>query len=49
MNSPKIDLSELPDLDMPTGIFGSINNLQTSDQIIILMSYIFEIDPPDNP
>ena len=49
MNLPQIDLSELPDLELPTGIFGSIQDTQLSDSIIILMSYIFEIDPPASP
>ena len=49
MNTPRIDLSELPALELPTGIFGSIHDTQVSDAIIILMAYIFEIDPPDKP
>jgi hypothetical protein len=46
MSLPKIDLSELPDLDLPTGIFGSIQHTQADDSMVILMAYIFELDPP---
>ena len=50
MSEVKIELSELPDLEKPTGIFGSIGKTQAADDsIIILMAYIFEIDPPDGP
>ena len=50
MNQVEIDVSELPDLEQPTGIFGSIGKTQSSDDsVIILMAYIFEIDPPTGP
>ena len=48
MDLPRIELSELPDLEEPAGIFGSINNSQMDDSIFILMAYVFEIDPPAN-
>jgi hypothetical protein len=46
MDLPRIELSELPDLETPAGIFGSIDNTQMDDSIVILMAYVFEIDPP---
>ncbi|HEX7711011.1 MAG TPA: hypothetical protein VF418_08720 [Sphingomonadaceae bacterium] len=46
MSLPKIELSELPDLTQPIGIFGSIQHTQADDSMVILMSYIFEISPP---
>ena len=46
MNQPKIDLSELPDLKTPSGVFGSTDKCTMNDSIVILMAYIFEIDPP---
>ena len=46
VNLPQIELSELPDLEKPAGIFGSIDNARMDDSIIILMAYVFEIDPP---
>jgi hypothetical protein len=49
MTLPRIDISELPDLGTPTGMFGSIHDTQMEDAMIILMAYVFEIDPPAGP
>lgn len=51
MNLPKIDISSLPDLDMLTGIFGSLKHFDlalagSNDLIIVLMVYLYEIAPP---
>ncbi len=47
MNLPKIDLSQLPDLDTLTGIFGSGHALLagSDDRIVILMVYLYTISP----
>jgi hypothetical protein len=50
MNLPKIDISSLPELDVLTGIFGSIKHLDlglaaSNDLIIVLMVYIWELNP----
>jgi hypothetical protein len=49
MNLPKIDLSTLPDLDLLTGLFGSLADaarVQTSDDtIVILMTFLYELNP----
>lgn len=51
MKLPKIDLSALPDLDTLTGVFGSLLHpaqaVSSDDRIIILMSFIYEVLPPD--
>jgi hypothetical protein len=53
MNSPKIDLSALPDLDTLTGVFGSQINplqaLQSDDTIIVMMVYVYDIIISTNP
>ncbi len=50
MNLPKIELSTLPDLDMPTGVFGSLADgfqaTYSDDRIIDLMTFLYEIVPP---
>jgi hypothetical protein len=47
MNLPKLDISTLPDLDVLTGVFGTISPLaRQSDSIIILGTYIYETIPP---
>ncbi|MCX7864939.1 MAG: hypothetical protein N2423_07905 [Novosphingobium sp.] len=47
MNLPKLDLSNLPDLDTLTGIFGSLVDFarvqSSNDSIIILMTYLYEL------
>lgn len=52
MNLPKIDLSALPDLDSLTGVFGSLSDLgrvaSSDDTILILMTFLYEILPPQN-
>lgn len=47
MNLPKLDLSNLPDLDSLTGVFGSLVDsarVQSSnDSIVILMTFLYEL------
>ncbi len=47
MNLPKIDVSALPDLDMLTGVFGSLSSpaqgLQSDDTIIMIMTFIYDV------
>lgn len=48
MNLPKIDISSMPDLDVLTGIFGSIKHLDlglaaSNDLIIVLMVYLYDV------
>lgn len=48
MNLPKIDLSSLPDLDQLTGLFGSLvdaTRVQSDDSIVILMTFLYELNP----
>ena len=50
MNLPKIDISALPDLDVLTGVFGSLHHKVLSggsdDFIVILMTFLYEILEP---
>ncbi len=50
MNLPQINLSALPDLDVLTGVFGSIAHpaqaLMVDDTIIILMVFVYDITNP---
>ncbi len=46
MTLPKLALEDLPDLAMPTGIYGSRLEQKTDDTLIVLMTYLFEILPP---
>lgn len=53
MNLPKIDISSLPDLDVLTGLFGSLKHFDpglaaSNDLIIVLMVYIYETTPIAN-
>lgn len=50
MSLPKIDVTQLPDLNTLTGVFGSTNASMPGfdDRIIILMAYLYEILPPQN-
>ena len=53
MNLPKIDISSLPDLDVLTGMYGSIKHPDpglnaSNDLIIVLMVYIYETKPPSS-
>jgi hypothetical protein len=47
MNLPKIDLSNLPDLDSLTGAFGSLADFarvqSSDDSIVILMTFLYEL------
>lgn len=49
MNLPQIDISSLPDLDVLTGVFGSLNHpgqaLLSDDTVVILMVYIYDSLP----
>jgi hypothetical protein len=50
MNLPKIDISSLPDLDVLTGVFGSLKQLDpglagSNDLIVVLMVYLYEMLP----
>lgn len=43
MNLPKLDLSLLPDLDMLTGVFGTLRqSAGHNDTIVILATFIYE-------
>ena len=49
MKMPRIELSDLPDLDMSTGLYGSSRNTpadvsMTDDIIIILMVFIYDLN-----
>lgn len=49
MNLPKIDVSALPDLDVLTGVFGSLKNASavvTDDMLVVLMTYIYDVVDP---
>ena len=50
MDLPKIELSSLPDLDLPTGLFGSLADgfraAYSDDRIVDLMTFVYEILPP---
>ena len=50
MNMPKIDISSLPDLDVLTGLFGSLKHFDPglagwNDLIVVLMVYLYETIP----
>lgn len=51
MDLPMIDLASLPDLDTLTGVFGSMVNKAraggSDDTIVILMTFIYELLPPE--
>ncbi len=50
MNLPTIDLASVPDLDMATGIFGSLSPLAgpgSDDRIVIIMVYVYDMIPPE--
>ena len=47
---PTIDVASLPSLDTLTGMFGSLvasGSPGSDDTLIILMTYLYEILPPD--
>lgn len=48
MNLPKIDLAMLPDLNVLTGLFGSIRtaNPGHNDTIVVLATIVYETQPP---
>ena len=50
MNMPKIDISSLPDLEVLTGLFGSLKHFDpglagSNDLIVVLMVYLYEAIP----
>lgn len=47
MNLPQIALGSLPDLPTLTGVFGSASVPGFDDTIIIIMTYIYEVMPPE--
>ncbi|MEL1250863.1 hypothetical protein [Aurantiacibacter gilvus] len=46
MKLPKIDLSNLPDLDTLTGLFGTTQTPGHDDSIVVLATIIYENTPP---
>ncbi len=51
MDLPKIDLATLPDLDTATGLFGSLSTESgptVDDRIVVIMTYLYEILPPES-
>ena len=51
MTLPTIDISALPDLDVLTGMYGSLKHADpglcgSDDLIIVLMVYVYETNPP---
>lgn len=51
MTMPAIDISALPDLDVLTGMYGSLKHADpglgaSNDLIIVLMVYVYESEPP---
>ena len=51
MSLPKLAISDLPDLDVLTGMYGSLKHADpglgaSNDLIIVLMVYIYETNPP---
>ena len=44
MNLPKIDISNLPDLDVLTGVFGSLAHpAQSNDTFIMMMAFVYDV------
>jgi hypothetical protein len=48
MNLPRIELSALPDLDVATGIFGSLGHgiAGTEDGVVVIMVFLYDILNP---
>jgi hypothetical protein len=46
MNLPKIDLTSLPDLVNLVGTFGSMRRPGHDDTIVVLMTIVYETQPP---
>lgn len=46
MKLPKIDLSNLPDLDTLTGLFGTTQTPGHDDTIIVIATIVYESSPP---
>lgn len=46
MHLPKIDLSSLPDLTTLTSLFGGTRNPGHDDTIVVLMTIVYETQPP---
>ena len=49
MDLPKIDLSDLPGLDVATGLFGSLveGGPTVDDRVVVIMTYLYEILPTE--
>jgi len=47
MNLPNIDITTLPDLNVLTGVFGSLSSpaqgLQSDDTILMIMTFVYDI------
>jgi hypothetical protein len=46
MNLPQIDVSALPNLDVMTGVFGSLANkatLASGDSTVIIITFLYDI------
>ena len=46
MNLPAIVLTKLPDLEMLTGLFGSLKRPGHDDTIIVLAAIVYDSAPP---
>lgn len=46
MNLPAIVLTKLPDLEMLTGLFGSLKQQGHDDTIIVLAAIVYDSAPP---
>lgn len=49
MNLPQIDASALPDLDVMTGMFGSVAHKATmvaGDEVVILITFLYDVLNP---
>ena len=42
MDFPKIDLGSLPELDVATGLFGSLSAGGSDDTIVAIMVYVYD-------
>ena len=50
LDLPTIDIGSLPDMDIATGMFGSLSDFAsafTDDRIVIIMVYVYDMMPPE--
>ncbi|WP_164931273.1 hypothetical protein [Erythrobacter sp. HKB08] len=50
MNLPKIELSDIPDLDDAAGLFGTMSDVAsaaTDDRVVVIMVFVYETMPPE--